>query len=52
MDGLQRDPTEMNNLYDNPEYQKVVQNLKAELARLQEIVGDDINDIGDLVDED
>jgi arylsulfatase A-like enzyme len=55
---LQQDPTEMNNLYDNPEFQHVVQSLKTELARLQESVGDDPSDIGDnpdigdLVDDD
>ena len=32
---LQKDPQELNNVYDNPEYAEVVKELKAELDRLQ-----------------
>ncbi len=33
---LEKDPAEMNNVYHDPAYQKVVQELKQELQRLQE----------------
>ena len=32
---LEKDPHEMNNVYDDPKYKKVVEELKAELDRLQ-----------------
>jgi arylsulfatase A-like enzyme len=44
---LINDPNEMNNLYDSPEHQPLVAELKAELKRLQKEVGDDPKDIGD-----
>jgi len=37
---LERDPQEMNNVYNNPEYAEVVADLKEELHRLQTQVGD------------
>ncbi|MXX03347.1 MAG: sulfatase [Gemmatimonadetes bacterium] len=37
---LEKDPCEMNSVYTDPEYAEVVAELKAELARLQEKVGD------------
>jgi len=37
---LQEDPHELNNVYDNPAYSDVVQNLKAELERLRQHYGD------------
>ncbi len=37
---LERDPQEMRNVYDDPEYADVVVDLKEELHRLQEKVGD------------
>ncbi len=38
---LERDPCEMNNVYDHPDYQETVRELKSELYRLQEEVGDE-----------
>jgi arylsulfatase A-like enzyme len=38
---LEKDPCELNSVYDHLGYQKVVQELKAELHRLQEQVGDE-----------
>jgi arylsulfatase A-like enzyme len=38
---LEKDPYEMKNVYDDPEYADVVRELKAELRRLQEKVGDE-----------
>jgi len=43
---LAKDPTEMNNVYDDPKYAKIVKDLKAELARLQKELKDDVNDVG------
>ncbi|NLL83277.1 MAG: DUF4976 domain-containing protein, partial [Lentisphaerae bacterium] len=37
---LDKDPCELNNCYHNPAYATVVQELKAELTRLQTEVGD------------
>jgi hypothetical protein len=37
---LERDPSEMKNVYSDPEYAVVVASLKGELNRLQEKVGD------------
>ena len=37
---LEKDPRELNNVYDNPAYANVVQQMKAELKRLQELYGD------------
>ena len=37
---LERDPSEIKNVYSDPEYAEVVASLKAELSRLQEKVGD------------
>jgi hypothetical protein len=44
---LVKDPLEMNNVYDDPDYQKIVKKLKRELKRLQTELKDDIKDIGD-----
>ena len=44
---LEKDPHEMNNVYDHPEYQAIVQRLKQEMARLQTELGDDPDDVGD-----
>lgn len=38
---LEKDPREMNNVYSDPEYADVVKELKDELHRLQEKVGDE-----------
>ena len=37
---LKKDPHELNNLIDNPEYAEIVKKLKKELARQQEACGD------------
>ena len=37
---LQKDPNELNNVYDNPAYADVVKQLKAELKRLRKQYGD------------
>ena len=37
---LEKDPYELNNVYDNPEYAGIVKELKDELHRLQSTVGD------------
>jgi hypothetical protein len=44
---LERDPSEMNNLYGNPEYASKVQEMKKELSRLRQQYGvpDDASDI-------
>jgi arylsulfatase A-like enzyme len=44
---LKKDPTEMNNVYDDPDYKNVVKILKEELRRLQNELGDDPRDVGD-----
>jgi arylsulfatase A-like enzyme len=44
---LEKDPTEMNNVYDDPDYKNVVRRLKKELKRLQNELKDDPKDIGD-----
>ena len=38
---LAKDPAEMNNLIDNPEYENVVAELKTELLRLQQQYNDE-----------
>ena len=38
---LERDPTELKNVYDDPAYADVVRDLKSELRRLQKKVGDE-----------
>ena len=38
---LERDPMELKNVYHDPTYGSVVRDLKAELRRLQEKVGDE-----------
>jgi len=38
---LEKDPYELSNVYDDPEYAGVVRELKSELHRLQEEVGDE-----------
>jgi arylsulfatase A-like enzyme len=43
---LKKDPPEMNNVYDNPDYKNVVTKMKKELKRLQNELGDDPKDIG------
>ncbi|MGD9344525.1 MAG: sulfatase [Candidatus Aminicenantes bacterium] len=37
---LEKDPNEINNVYDNPAYTDVVTELKAEIERLQNLYGD------------
>jgi len=37
---LEKDPTEVNNVYDNPAYAEIVVELKAELAKLRKQYGD------------
>jgi arylsulfatase A-like enzyme len=37
---LEKDPRELNNVYDNPDYSSVVAELRVELARLRELYGD------------
>lgn len=44
---LKADPLEMNNVYDDPAYTEILQELKAELLRLQDHYNDSPNDIGD-----
>jgi len=38
---LKRDPQELNNVYDNPEYKNVRNQLKAQFAQLRKDIGDD-----------
>jgi arylsulfatase A-like enzyme len=38
---LEKDPHELHNLYHQPEYAEVAKELRAELRRLQEEVGDE-----------
>ena len=38
---LSRDPSELNNVYDDPAYAQVREELKEQLARLRKEVGDD-----------
>ena len=40
-DVYKRQPMELKNVYDDPAYAEVVRDLKAELRRLQEKVGDE-----------
>ncbi len=44
---MQQDRSEMNNLYQDPRYQTILGDLKEELYRLQNELGDDPADIGD-----
>jgi arylsulfatase A-like enzyme len=37
---MEKDPQELNNVYDNPDYSGIVQELKTELKRLQAYYGD------------
>ena len=37
---LEKDPREINNVYNDPAYANVVKDLKSELKRLQEYYGD------------
>ena len=37
---LERDPHELNNVYDDPRYASIVKELKAELQRLRKHYGD------------
>jgi len=37
---LEKDPNEINNIYDNPAYAEVASELKTELKRLQDLCGD------------
>ena len=39
---LQTDPTEMNNLFDKPGYESIIEKLKQELVELQTLYGDSI----------
>jgi N-acetylglucosamine-6-sulfatase len=38
---LQRDPDELNNVYDNPAYTELRDRLKAKFAKLRKDIGDD-----------
>jgi arylsulfatase A-like enzyme len=38
---LEKDPRELNNVFDNPAYAKIVEDLQKELRRLQELYKDD-----------
>ncbi len=40
---LQKDPNEMTNQYNNPEYQKIIAGLKKELYKQQKNIGDDMH---------
>jgi arylsulfatase A-like enzyme len=41
---LEKDPHELNNVYDNPDYVEIVKELKNELERLRKVYGDtDLN---------
>ena len=44
---LKKDPAEMNNVYNDPNYKKVAEELKEELKRLQNNLADNPKDIGD-----
>jgi arylsulfatase A-like enzyme len=44
---LLKDPREMNNIYDDPKHEKLINELKKELKRLQTELDDDAKDIGD-----
>jgi len=44
---LVKDPHEMNNVYNDPNYQNIVKELKKELKRLQAELGDDPRDTGE-----
>ncbi|UCH64258.1 MAG: sulfatase [Fidelibacterota bacterium] len=48
---LQEDPHELNNVYDDPAYTDVLQNLKVELERLQEQYGDSDDLAKNLLEE-
>ena len=37
---LEKDPNEMNNVYEKPEYANIVLDMKKELKRLQQLYGD------------
>lgn len=43
---LEKDPLELRNEYDNPEYAQTVKDLKQELTRLQRELKDDPGDVG------
>lgn len=43
---INRDPSEMNNLYNDPDYQEIAEALKSELYRLQKDLGDHPDDDG------
>ncbi len=43
---LEEDRSEMNNLYENPDYMEITENLKSEMYRLQKELGDNPNDDG------
>jgi arylsulfatase A-like enzyme len=49
---LEKDPQELNNVYDNPDYADVVKELKAELKRLQALYGDSDELSQKLLEED
>lgn len=40
---LQADPNELNNQYDNPQYRPQIDELRAEIGRLQQLYGDTIS---------
>jgi arylsulfatase A-like enzyme len=45
---LEKDPMEMDNVYDHPDYQEVAKVLKEKLYQLQSELGDNRQDVGDL----
>lgn len=38
---LKKDPTEMNNLYSDPKYKKIIKNLKDEILKQRKVLGDE-----------
>ncbi len=45
---LRDDPSERRNVYDDPEYGDVRDELRAELRSLQARYGDDVKDVGSV----
>ncbi|MBD3354206.1 MAG: DUF4976 domain-containing protein [Candidatus Lokiarchaeota archaeon] len=41
IDDMENDPWEMKNIYDDPEYQEIIQDLKDEMHKLQKEAGDE-----------
>lgn len=49
---LKKDPNELTNLYNNPEYEDLIRNLKQKLLEQKKLYGDNIslNQIGEVID--